>query len=84
MQYSDVTIEYETRCVDCTSAEWERLMQGAKRACKRKVNALVKKFYPDMYRELALNLYNPYEYFRTKTHLILVHSAIEYFFRIGY
>jgi hypothetical protein len=36
---------------------------------------------PELYRALALNLYNPWadQCRQTATHFILVHSAIEYF-----
>lgn len=58
-------------------------MAGAKKANKLKINNLIKKFLPEFYSQLSLNLPNPYNYFRTKTHLILVHSGIEYFFKFN-
>ena len=54
-------------------------MAGATRADHRLVNSLVRKHLPDLYEDLSLNLRNPYHYFKTRRHLILVHSAIEYF-----
>ena len=78
---SIVGLYFECTCAEATNESWDKLMTGAVRADKRKVNALVKKFLPDTFRSLSLNLYNPYEYERTKTHFILVHSAIEYFIR---
>lgn len=66
-------------CVSISQSQWDEYMKGAVRADKRKVNALVKKMLPDLYDQLALNAYNPYDYFRTDKHLILVHSGIEYF-----
>jgi hypothetical protein len=54
-------------------------MKDAKRTDKRKLNALIKKNLPDLYNDLALNLYNPYKYCQTKNHWILIHSATEYF-----
>jgi len=56
-------------------------MDGKTRADKRIINRLVKKYLPNLYRQLALHLYNPYHYYKTKNHLILVHSDIEYFLR---
>jgi hypothetical protein len=69
----------ECTCADISLTKWERLMTGAKRMDKRKLNRLVKKELPELYEDLALNLYNPYEYYKTPTHYILVHSGIEYF-----
>lgn len=54
-------------------------MKGAVKADKNRINNLVKKQIPSLYESLALNCYNPYNYYRTKTHLILIHSSIEYF-----
>lgn len=68
-------------CVGISRYEWDALMQGAKRADKRQINRLVKEHLPELYNDLALNFYNPYNYYKTQTHLILVHSHIEYFIR---
>ena len=54
-------------------------MAGATRADHRQVNSLVRWHLPDLYEDLRLDLYNPYHYFKTRRHLILVHSAVEYF-----
>ncbi len=74
-------LEYETNCTHTSTFEWKRLMKNATVANKRIVNQLVKKHLPYVYDSLLLHLYNPYQYFKTKTHLILVHSPIEYFLR---
>lgn len=80
MDYNKISnLTYDTNCTNVTKSQWDKLMCGAKRANKRKINALVKKLLPGLYAELALNYYNPYNYFKTDTHLILVHSHIEYF-----
>ncbi len=83
MDYDNIThLDYECNCTNCGSIfKWERLMEGAVRANKKMIDRLVKKFLPDLYEELALNFFNPYNYFRTKKHLVLVHSGIEYFLR---
>ena len=54
-------------------------MAGATRANHRQIDRLVRRHLPDLYEGLSLNLRNPYHYFKTRRHLILVHSAIEYF-----
>jgi hypothetical protein len=71
----------ENACSGIGLKQWEEQMNGSVRADKRRINALVRRHLPEMYQDLALNLYNPYRYFKTRSHLILVHSAIEYFLR---
>lgn len=71
----------ECTCEGISIKEWNKLMKGATRANHKMINRLVKKHLPDLFHALALDLYNPYHYFKTKTHLILVHSSIEYFLR---
>jgi hypothetical protein len=82
MEYRKVkSLQLENTCVGCTIHEWEVLMAGHKRACKKEIDRLVKIHLPDLYYDLALNYYNPYNYHKTETHLILVHSGIEYFLK---
>ena len=69
----------EATCTNINLAQWERWMAVAPRADKRRIDGLVRKHLPDIYEGLSLNLWNPYHYFKTRRHLILVHSAIEYF-----
>ena len=73
-------LELYTTCVNCGGVdEWNNLMAGAVRADHKQLDRLIKKHLPDLYRGLFRNLYNPYNYFKTKDHLIMVHSGIEYF-----
>ncbi len=66
-------------CADISLYTWERWMKDATRANKRTINRLVKEHLPDLYYALSLDLRNPYAYFKTRDHLILVHSGSEYF-----
>lgn len=75
------TLYLEATCVGINEQKWNRLMEGATRANKKTIDKLVKNHLPELYDDLCLNYYNPYNYFKTKTHLILVHSGIEYFIR---
>ena len=72
---------YETNCACVTIDEWNALMKGARKCSYKRLVARIKKELPDLYESLTLNFYNPwYEQCQhTKTHYILVHSAIEYF-----
>lgn len=84
MNYKNIkSIEYCCNCTDTSIEDWNKLMKGAKKANKLEINNLIKKFLPEFYFELALNLTNPFNYYRTKTHLILAHSGIEYFFEFN-
>lgn len=75
-------IYLECTCADISLAKWNRLMQGAKRTSYKRLVSLIKKELPDIYEALNLKLPNEYrkQTKETKTHFILVHSAIEYFF----
>lgn len=57
-------------------------MEGTTIADKRKVEKLIRDNDPDFARE-KLVFYNPYSYYKTNTHIIFVHSGIEYFFKIN-
>lgn len=72
----------EAACSDIGLTQWEQWMAGETRADHRLIDRLVRKHQPELYEALSLNLWNPYHYFKTRRHLILVHSAIEYF--LGY
>jgi hypothetical protein len=70
----------ECKCSDISKLKWDQLMNKATRADKKIINYLVRKAgYCDGWLTKG---YNPYNYYKTKTHLILVHSSIEYFFKI--
>jgi hypothetical protein len=74
---------YECNCGDVSLSECKRLMKGARKCSYKKLVARIKKEYPKFYYGLGLDFYNPWESEckQTRTHYILVHSAIEYFFR---
>lgn len=85
MNYRSIkAIEYYTNALSVSSAEWKRLTKDRVKASKPEINRLIKIHYPELYHRLALNAYNPYNYYRTETHLIMIHSNIEYFFKIIY
>ena len=72
----------ECTCVSITERKWEQLMKGSTKANQSKVNKLVRENTGDEF-DFCLDFYNPYTPFKTKTHIIFVHSAIEHFFRIN-
>jgi len=77
------SLYYETNCTAINIYKWDELMKGAVRADHTRIDSLVKLLIPDLYHDLALEFHNPYNYYRTKTHLVLVHSMIEYFLKIN-
>ena len=74
-------MRYETNCTEISLDKWNELMRGARKASYKKLVGLIKKNLPKLYKELALDFPNPYaeQCKQTKTHYILVSSAIEYF-----
>lgn len=84
INYDVITsLYFQTDCTCISTWEWDALMEGHVRANKKKIDVLVKKFLPGLYDFLALEFPNPYKYYRTKTHLVLVHSSIEYFLKFN-
>ena len=74
-------VHFDCSCVGVTIDKWESLMAGAKKANKK----LVTKFAVDagVIDPQDAKFRNPYTQLKTKTHLIFVHSAIEYFLKIN-
>ena len=74
---------YETNCTAVNQTEWNALMKGARKCSYKRLVRRIKKEIPQLYDSLCLDLFNPWEddCRQTKTHFILVHSAIEYFIR---
>ena len=71
-------IETECACFSISNRRWRQLMEGATKANKKYIDRIVKKHIPELYEGLALGISN---YLKTSTHLILVHSSIEYFLK---
>ena len=74
---------YETNCTAVSIDKWNALMKGAIKCSYKRLVAKVKREIPELYKSLCLDMYNPWEddCKQTKTHYILVHSAIEFFIR---
>ncbi|HAH22484.1 MAG TPA: hypothetical protein DCL77_01740 [Prolixibacteraceae bacterium] len=83
------SLSLECTCVGTGIRTLEKYMKDMTRADKMKINRLVREHLPDLAYDLMLterplkDLYwfNPYNYYKTKRHLILVQSSIEYFIR---
>ena len=58
-------------------------MKGGRPINYRWLKNKIRKYLPELYGDLCLDFYNPWEdqCRVTKTHYILVHSATEYFIR---
>lgn len=68
-------------CYDIDMYEWTKRMEGARPASREKVELLISQ-HPEFDRSL-LEGRNPYRPKITKGHIIYIHSAVEYFFRIN-
>jgi hypothetical protein len=77
----------ETTCVGCGIYKWDELMKGHTRADRKKVVKIAE--YAGVIdseqarEEIKKPHYNPYNHYKTKTHIIYVHSSIEYFIRVN-
>ena len=73
----------ECTCTQVSADKWAELMKGGKPINYKWLVDKIKRELPNLYYELALEYPNPYkdECLVTKTHYILVHSAIEYFIK---
>ena len=62
---------------------WTELMRGARKCSYKRLVSRIKRELPELFRDLSLEYYNPWEEEcrQTRTHYILVHSAVEYFIR---
>jgi len=76
-------LTYECCCADITQDRWNKLMRKTKPCNYKKMVAKIKRDCPDMYDSIGLKYPNPYkdQCRITPTHYVLVHSAIEYFFK---
>ena len=74
-------MELECTCSSITCDEWNNLMKKSKPINYDWLKNKVRKHLPELYSALCLDYPNPYGWQSkaTKTHYILVHSAIEYF-----
>lgn len=75
------SMELVSSCVSINISQWEEYMEGTTKANGKTIRNLIKNHLPDLYNELGLNFYNPYENQSMKKPglLVYVHSGIEYF-----
>jgi hypothetical protein len=76
-------MELEYTCCEISLDKWNDLMNGAKPINYDWLKNKIRKHLPNLYKDLCLDFGNPYgqQSKVTKTHYILVHSAIEYFIK---
>jgi len=78
---------FEATCVDININHWDELMEHATRANRVlavKIAELAGVIDEEQARtEIRKPYFNPYNHFKTNTHLIYVHSSIEHFIRIN-
>lgn len=78
--------EFEATCVGIGQYQWDKLMKGHTRADRKqtvKIALLAGVIdHHQAKEEIKRPYYNPYNHYKTKTHLIYVHSAIEHFIKV--
>ena len=74
-------LKYICCCTDITLEQHRELCRNSRPASYKALVRKIKKDLPDLYDKLALDFPNPYDEncAQTRTHYLLVHSAIEYF-----
>jgi hypothetical protein len=84
--YSNIKFMYlESTCVS-DGKRIEKIIEKSVRANYKKVISLIKKFEPQLYYDIALDYYNPWENCtyrsRNNKYIIITNSSIEYLFKI--
>jgi len=78
---------YEANCTQITARKWDQIMEGHTRANRKEVVKFALSAgvidSEQAKEELKRPWYNPYNHYKTKTHLIYVHSSIEHFIRVN-
>lgn len=85
MIYNIKTLCLQDTCQGISMNKFNKYMENSVKANGLKIRKLIKLHLPDLFKELSLEFYNPYECQskRTKTHFIYVHSSIEYFLKFN-
>lgn len=78
--------EFESTCVGIGQREWDRLMKGATKANRKEVVRIALLAGVIDEEQAAIEIkkpyYNPYQHYKTKTHIIYTHSMIEHFIKV--
>ena len=79
--------QFYATCVDININEWDELMKGATRADRKlvvKIALLAGVIDKEQAAtEIKKPYFNPYNHYKTKTHIIYIHSAIEHFIEVN-
>lgn len=79
-------VSFEFTCVGISMYKWDMLMKNHKRADRKKVVkiALMAGVIDEEQarEEIKRPYYNPYNHFKTDSHIIYVQSAIEHFIKV--
>ena len=78
---------FECTCVGIGQYKWDQLMKGHTRADKKKVVRIAMQAgvidKQQAKEELRKPYFNPYNHYKTKTHIIYCHSGIEHFIKVN-
>lgn len=80
-------VQFVDTCVGCGIYKWEEYMAGHTRANRKEVVRIALQAEvideEQAKQELRKPWFNPYNHFKTKTHIIYVHSGIEHFIKVN-
>lgn len=71
----------ECSCVGIGAEKFDELMLNSTRADRKRVEKIL--IDNGYLKSEDVRYYNPYSYYKTNTHLVYVHSSIEYFYKIN-
>lgn len=79
-------VEFADTCVGIGQYQWDKYMKGHTRANRKEVVKIaLQAGVIDEYeakRQIKNPYYNPYNHYKTKTHIVYCHSGIEHFIRV--
>ena len=76
-------LEFYCTCEGISMNNFDKLMENTTKANGKQIRHLIKENLPDLYFELGLKFYNPYESNCVKKEglLVYVHCGIQYFLK---
>jgi hypothetical protein len=76
-------LQLVSTCVGCGLHQWDKYMKGTTKADGKRIRTHIKHHLPELFDDLGLDYYNPYEAQSRKKKglLVYVHSGIEYFIK---
>ncbi len=82
------SMDFYGACPDISARENNEIMKKCTTGNKKEIHKLLEKFGYISIGTLDIHIlkkfWNPYRYYKSKDFIVVVHSSIEYFFKISY